>query len=466
MSGRNGGNGRTDGKNGRTDGRNGRNGRTYELDTRHILPSFNSSNYFDQSSQTATVPDHPSTSGFIQDQPDTSGYTQDHPSTSGYIQDQPSISPYTLDQPGTSEYIRDQPGISTYIRDQMGTSRDQQVTFRNEQDSFDDQQQGAVQYQHGSHRISYNLFQTNNTSNTDRFEHDFQFNSNQFDRCRYSEPLSSSQENSCDDDNLAEEDYTQANVRLAMSGRVRVPDPYQNYISSNCADVIEGREFGESSFRNCLNQGGGASRFACSPLSTISLAPRPADTDSALMTPKKESLTYQRQIPPSSFDRQSANTSYRCTEDSECRSSNDTSAALSSIPSDRHYRVFRHCTGGVVTGSTPPTVSNNDGPHAHPADLTPLIPPATLRTTNVRRGPGYLLHPNKQLFVTFTSEQIDCICEVVQRGGDVDRMSEFLQSLSSDELSRDSEHLQMAQAFLALNTRNYITLYQVGRISG
>lgn len=68
---------------------------------------------------------------------------------------------------------------------------------------------------------------------------------------------------------------------------------------------------------------------------------------------------------------------------------------------------------------------------------------------------------NKRLAFSFSAEQIDCLCEVLQTRNDVTRLTEFLSSLSRDELSRDSEELLKARATVALGERNFDQLYSI-----
>lgn len=68
---------------------------------------------------------------------------------------------------------------------------------------------------------------------------------------------------------------------------------------------------------------------------------------------------------------------------------------------------------------------------------------------------------NKRLTFTFSPDQIDCLCEVMQASGDTTRLGEFLGSLSADELSRDSEELLKARASVALNQGDFTHLYAI-----
>lgn len=68
---------------------------------------------------------------------------------------------------------------------------------------------------------------------------------------------------------------------------------------------------------------------------------------------------------------------------------------------------------------------------------------------------------SKRLAFSFSAEQIDCLCEVLQTRNDVTRLAEFLSSLSRDELSRDSEELLKARATVALEEKSFDQLYSI-----
>src|SRR6218665_1832739 len=68
---------------------------------------------------------------------------------------------------------------------------------------------------------------------------------------------------------------------------------------------------------------------------------------------------------------------------------------------------------------------------------------------------------SKRLTFTFSPDQIDCLCEVIQGSGDIVRLREFLGSLSAEELLRDSEELLKARASAALHEGYFPQLYTI-----
>ncbi len=61
----------------------------------------------------------------------------------------------------------------------------------------------------------------------------------------------------------------------------------------------------------------------------------------------------------------------------------------------------------------------------------------------------------------FSSEHIDCICEVLIKSSSVDRLKAFLNSLSPDELARESDQILKAKITLACNQEDFKAMYSL-----
>ncbi|XP_064809758.1 homeobox protein SIX4-like [Oncorhynchus masou masou] len=63
--------------------------------------------------------------------------------------------------------------------------------------------------------------------------------------------------------------------------------------------------------------------------------------------------------------------------------------------------------------------------------------------------------------LAFSPEQVACVCEALQQGGNVDRLSRFLWSLPQSDLLRGNESILKAQALVAFHQARYQELYSV-----
>lgn len=63
--------------------------------------------------------------------------------------------------------------------------------------------------------------------------------------------------------------------------------------------------------------------------------------------------------------------------------------------------------------------------------------------------------------LTFSPEQITCICETLQQSGDIEKLGRFLWSLPNNELFRGHESVLRARAVVAFNRGTYHELYAI-----
>ncbi|CAG5132641.1 unnamed protein product, partial [Candidula unifasciata] len=63
--------------------------------------------------------------------------------------------------------------------------------------------------------------------------------------------------------------------------------------------------------------------------------------------------------------------------------------------------------------------------------------------------------------LSFSPEQVACVCEALQQKNDIDRLSRFLWSLPPSELLRGSEAVLKARATVAFHRENYRELYSI-----
>ena len=63
--------------------------------------------------------------------------------------------------------------------------------------------------------------------------------------------------------------------------------------------------------------------------------------------------------------------------------------------------------------------------------------------------------------LTFSPEQVACVCEALQQKGDIDRLARFLWSLPPSELLRGSEAVLKARATVAFHRGSYRELYSI-----
>ncbi|MBN3317225.1 SIX4 protein, partial [Atractosteus spatula] len=63
--------------------------------------------------------------------------------------------------------------------------------------------------------------------------------------------------------------------------------------------------------------------------------------------------------------------------------------------------------------------------------------------------------------LAFSPEQVACVCEALQQGGNVDRLARFLWSLPQSHLLRGNESILKAQALVAFHQARYQELYSI-----
>lgn len=63
--------------------------------------------------------------------------------------------------------------------------------------------------------------------------------------------------------------------------------------------------------------------------------------------------------------------------------------------------------------------------------------------------------------LTFSPEQVACVCEALQQGGNLDRLSQFLWSLPPSDLLRGNESILKARALVAFHQHRYKELYSI-----
>lgn len=61
----------------------------------------------------------------------------------------------------------------------------------------------------------------------------------------------------------------------------------------------------------------------------------------------------------------------------------------------------------------------------------------------------------------FTQEQVACVCEVLQQGGNIDRLARFLWSLPACEHLHKNESVLKAKAVVAFHRGNFKELYKI-----
>lgn len=63
--------------------------------------------------------------------------------------------------------------------------------------------------------------------------------------------------------------------------------------------------------------------------------------------------------------------------------------------------------------------------------------------------------------LTFSPDQVACVCEALQQSGNIDRLARFLWSLPPSELLRGSEAVLIARATVAFHRGNFRELYAI-----
>ncbi|XP_060685317.1 homeobox protein SIX4-like [Hemiscyllium ocellatum] len=68
---------------------------------------------------------------------------------------------------------------------------------------------------------------------------------------------------------------------------------------------------------------------------------------------------------------------------------------------------------------------------------------------------------NPAAALTFSPEQVACVCEALQQGGNLDRLAQFLWSLPPSDLLRGNESILKARALVAFHQSRYKELYSI-----
>ncbi|XP_052768474.1 homeobox protein six1-like isoform X1 [Mya arenaria] len=88
-------------------------------------------------------------------------------------------------------------------------------------------------------------------------------------------------------------------------------------------------------------------------------------------------------------------------------------------------------------------------------EIPPLMhdqpPPTTVGSPNSGMLPSF----------GFTQEQVACVCEVLQQGGNIDRLARFLWSLPACEHLHKNESVLKAKAVVAFHRGNFKELYKI-----
>lgn len=100
-------------------------------------------------------------------------------------------------------------------------------------------------------------------------------------------------------------------------------------------------------------------------------------------------------------------------------------------------------------------------------NLSPTLSPSTLNSTeNVQKGDNQGVTVNSAELLnsknlTFSPEQVACVCEALQQSGNIDRLARFLWSLPPSELLRGSEAVLKARATVAFHRNAFRELYAI-----
>lgn len=71
------------------------------------------------------------------------------------------------------------------------------------------------------------------------------------------------------------------------------------------------------------------------------------------------------------------------------------------------------------------------------------------------------IHAANKRHLSFSSEQVACMCEALQQAGDVERLARFLWSLPPNQLLRGHESVLRARALVAFHRGAYHELYAI-----
>lgn len=146
-----------------------------------------------------------------------------------------------------------------------------------------------------------------------------------------------------------------------------------------------------------------------------------------------------------------------------------------------HHNHHHNSNGYLASLSHQHQYSSHTLPSSHQSDQTVSThsaspsPVAVFRTDNgaVRPFPA-MLHdqattsvgsptggPNVLPSFGFTQEQVACVCEVLQQGGNIDRLARFLWSLPACEHLHKNESVLKAKAVVAFHRGNFKELYKI-----
>ncbi|XP_072127470.1 homeobox protein SIX4-like [Mobula birostris] len=95
-----------------------------------------------------------------------------------------------------------------------------------------------------------------------------------------------------------------------------------------------------------------------------------------------------------------------------------------------------------------------------PATLEPEVNALSASPEITEQVPVELLS-NPASALTFSPEQVACVCEALQQGGNLDRLAQFLWSLPPSDLLRGNESILKARALVAFHQHRYKELYSI-----
>ncbi|GCB65125.1 homeobox protein SIX4-like isoform X2 [Scyliorhinus torazame] len=95
-----------------------------------------------------------------------------------------------------------------------------------------------------------------------------------------------------------------------------------------------------------------------------------------------------------------------------------------------------------------------------PASLEPEVSALSASPEICDQVPAELLS-NPAAALTFSPEQVACVCEALQQGGNLDRLAQFLWSLPPSDLLRGNESILKARALVAFHQSRYKELYTI-----
>nr|VZI42474.1 unnamed protein product [Spirometra erinaceieuropaei] len=116
--------------------------------------------------------------------------------------------------------------------------------------------------------------------------------------------------------------------------------------------------------------------------------------------------------------------------------------------------VWFNLPNAVVVGGGQPVFSPST-PTSYGFTSYSSFPPASSSPTNAPKYSAPLSSSD------YTSDQITCICEVLQKSGDFERLKQFLDSLPTSSTAQFSESVLCARATLAFQEGNYSDLYAI-----